>query len=105
MVALGEVVSLLVFSAEPSAFVSPREADLAQDLIQEDMLPLRQISVEEIEPRIKEEAVSLLSSVHKTPREKADHDAQKRKERDHAIREKALGNLGFVTEGQEGDAY
>lgn len=32
-------------------------------------------------------------------------DRQKRKERDQLIKERALGTLGFVTEGQEGDAY
>jgi hypothetical protein len=32
-------------------------------------------------------------------------DGQKRKERDQLIKERALSTLGFVTEGQEGDAY
>lgn len=75
---------------------------IRQDLIAEDMVPLRQVSIEEIEPRIREEAVSLVAS-DITPTALADR--QQRKEREGAVRDRVLGSLGFVTEGQEGDAY
>ncbi|KAK8849841.1 hypothetical protein IAR55_005177 [Kwoniella newhampshirensis] len=55
------------------------------DLIAEDLVPLREVGLKEIEEKINAEA--------------------KRRERDQIIREKVLSTMGFVNEGREGDAY
>ncbi|WRT69843.1 uncharacterized protein IL334_006834 [Kwoniella shivajii] len=55
------------------------------DLIAEDMVPLREVSWAELEQKI--------------------NDETKRRERDHAIKDKVLASKGFVNEGREGDAY
>ncbi|WVQ95906.1 hypothetical protein IAU59_003005 [Kwoniella sp. CBS 9459] len=55
------------------------------DLIAEDMVPLREVPWAELEEKIAAET--------------------KRRERDHAIKDKVLASVGFVNEGREGDAY
>ncbi|KAK1923392.1 RNA cap binding protein [Papiliotrema laurentii] len=55
------------------------------DLIAEDNLPLTPVPLEEIQAKIDAE--------------------NKRRDRDHIIKGKVLGGLGFVNEGREGDAY
>ncbi|WVR07933.1 hypothetical protein IAU60_004976 [Kwoniella sp. DSM 27419] len=55
------------------------------DLIAEDMVPLREVPWQQLEEQIT-----------------ADN---KRRERDNAVRDKILGQMGFVNEGREGDAY
>ncbi|OCF34371.1 U6 snRNA-associated Sm-like protein LSm1 [Kwoniella heveanensis BCC8398] len=55
------------------------------DLIAEDMVPLREVGWAELEEKIAAE--------------------NKRRERDHAIKDKVLASIGFVNEGREGDAY
>ncbi|WVF68354.1 hypothetical protein IAT40_003119 [Kwoniella sp. CBS 6097] len=55
------------------------------DLIAEDMVPLREVAWPELEEKIAAE--------------------NKRRERDHAIKDKVLASIGFVNEGREGDAY
>ncbi|OCF62075.1 U6 snRNA-associated Sm-like protein LSm1 [Kwoniella mangroviensis CBS 10435] len=55
------------------------------DLIAEDMVPLQERSWNEVEEKI--------------------NDDNKRRERDHAIKDRVLGSIGFVNEGREGDAY
>ncbi|AAW46642.1 hypothetical protein CNBI0490 [Cryptococcus deneoformans B-3501A] len=55
------------------------------DLIAEDMVPLQQVNVQEIEEKISAE--------------------NKQRERDHAVKESVLSKMGFVNEGKEGDAY
>ncbi|WWC73838.1 uncharacterized protein I206_107810 [Kwoniella pini CBS 10737] len=55
------------------------------DLIAEDMVPLKQVSWNQVEEQINAE--------------------NKRRERDHTIKDKVLGSIGFVNEGREGDAY
>ncbi|WVW87078.1 hypothetical protein I302_109135 [Kwoniella bestiolae CBS 10118] len=55
------------------------------DLIAEDMVPLQQVSWSQVEEKINED--------------------NKRRERDHTIKDKVLGSMGFVNDGREGDAY
>ncbi|WWD20469.1 hypothetical protein CI109_104945 [Kwoniella shandongensis] len=55
------------------------------DLIAEDMVPLVEVGLKEIEEKINAET--------------------KRRERDQIVREKVLSTMGFVNEGREGDAY
>ncbi|KIR59488.1 U6 snRNA-associated Sm-like protein LSm1 [Cryptococcus bacillisporus CA1873] len=55
------------------------------DLIAEDMVPLQQVNLQEIEEKISAE--------------------NKQRERDHAVKESVLSKMGFVNEGKEGDAY
>ncbi|KAK4689872.1 U6 snRNA-associated Sm-like protein LSm1, partial [Tremellales sp. Uapishka_1] len=55
------------------------------DLIAEDRLPLHEVALKELEKKLSDEA--------------------KRKDRDHLIKDKVLYQLGFVSEGREGDAY
>ncbi|OCF39678.1 U6 snRNA-associated Sm-like protein LSm1 [Kwoniella heveanensis CBS 569] len=55
------------------------------DLIAEDMVPLREVGWAELEEKIAAE--------------------NKRRERDHATKDKVLASIGFVNEGREGDAY
>ncbi|RSH93120.1 Sm-like protein [Saitozyma podzolica] len=55
------------------------------DLIAEDMVPLREIGLKEIEEKIAEDT--------------------RRRDRDFVIKGKVLGAMGFDREGREGDAY
>nr|XP_018260107.1 U6 snRNA-associated Sm-like protein LSm1 [Kwoniella dejecticola CBS 10117]OBR82265.1 U6 snRNA-associated Sm-like protein LSm1 [Kwoniella dejecticola CBS 10117] len=55
------------------------------DLIAEDMVPLKEVAWAQVEEQINAE--------------------NKRRERDHAVKDKVLASIGFVNEGREGDAY
>lgn len=86
------------------------------------MVPLREVPLAEIEGKIAEEAVSRVESSQpkqsqylqttSAPQsggfvqgEEQHLTEQKRRERDHLIRDKVLHQLGFDREGREGDAY
>jgi hypothetical protein len=74
-----------------------------QDLIAEDMVPLREIGLKEIEEKIAEDTVSwrwLVGSKLKSLTV-----LQRRRDRDFVIKGKVLGAMGFDREGREGDAY